>query len=116
VQLRFNRLTGSTWQADLAIDNINLTAGTARFETSREVVADELKDIVIYPNPVRDNTLHIKSSFSRLSYEIYNSIGQLVGRGEVKNNQIDVSRLESAVYQIQFISDEGSMMKRFIKN
>jgi hypothetical protein len=116
VQLRFNRLTGSTWQADLAIDNINLTAGTARFETSREVVADELKDIVIYPNPVRDNTLHIKSSFSRLSYEIYNSIGQLVGRGEVKNNQIDVSQLESAVYQIQFTSDEGTMMKRFIKN
>jgi MAM domain. len=27
VQLRFNRLTGSTWQADIAIDNINLSAG-----------------------------------------------------------------------------------------
>ncbi len=26
VQLRFNRVTGSTWQADIAIDNINLTA------------------------------------------------------------------------------------------
>lgn len=27
VQLRFNRLTGSTWQADIAIDNINLSTG-----------------------------------------------------------------------------------------
>jgi len=27
VQLRFNRLTGSTWQADIAIDNVNLSAG-----------------------------------------------------------------------------------------
>ncbi|QIE59971.1 T9SS type A sorting domain-containing protein [Rasiella rasia] len=27
VQLRFNRLTGSTWQADIAIDGISLTAG-----------------------------------------------------------------------------------------
>lgn len=27
VQLRFNRLTGSTWQADIAIDNINMTTG-----------------------------------------------------------------------------------------
>jgi hypothetical protein len=27
VELRFNRLTGSTWQADIAIDNISLTAG-----------------------------------------------------------------------------------------
>jgi len=27
VQLRFNRLTGGTWQADIAIDNINLSAG-----------------------------------------------------------------------------------------
>ena len=29
VQLRFNRVTGSTWQADIAIDNINLSAGTS---------------------------------------------------------------------------------------
>ena len=27
VQLRFNRITGGTWQSDVAIDNINLTAG-----------------------------------------------------------------------------------------
>lgn len=27
VQLRFNRVTGSTWQADIAIDNINFSAG-----------------------------------------------------------------------------------------
>ncbi|RMA65923.1 M4 family metallopeptidase [Ulvibacter antarcticus] len=27
VQLRFNRLTGSTWQADIAIDNVNLSTG-----------------------------------------------------------------------------------------
>ncbi len=27
VQLRFNRVTGSTWQADIAIDNISVTAG-----------------------------------------------------------------------------------------
>ncbi len=27
VQLRFNRITGSTWQADIAIDNISLSAG-----------------------------------------------------------------------------------------
>ncbi len=28
VQLRFNRITGSTWQADIAIDDISLTTGT----------------------------------------------------------------------------------------
>ncbi|MEL6811633.1 MAG: S8 family serine peptidase [Bacteroidota bacterium] len=27
VQLRFNRVTGSTWQADIAIDNVSLSAG-----------------------------------------------------------------------------------------
>ena len=27
VQVRFNRTTGSTWQADIALDNISLTAG-----------------------------------------------------------------------------------------
>ncbi len=28
VQLRFNRLTGSTWQADIAIDNVSVTTGS----------------------------------------------------------------------------------------
>ncbi|MBO6631701.1 MAG: choice-of-anchor J domain-containing protein, partial [Psychroserpens sp.] len=115
VQLRFNRITGGTWQADIAIDNINLSVGTAKGETSREVVIEEKKDIIVYPNPVRGNVLNIKSPFSRVTYEIYNSVGQLVGRGEVKNNKIDISRLDSALYQIQFTSEEGTMIKRFMK-
>ncbi len=28
VQLRFNRLTGTTWQADIAIDNVNISSGS----------------------------------------------------------------------------------------
>jgi hypothetical protein len=38
VQLRFNRVTGSTWQADIAIDNISVTnsPGAASFTTVKE--------------------------------------------------------------------------------
>ena len=34
VQLRFNRITGSTWQSDVAIDNVALTAGGGGGDTT----------------------------------------------------------------------------------
>ncbi len=35
VQLRFNRITGSTWQADIAIDNVSLTGSNASNPTDQ---------------------------------------------------------------------------------
>jgi hypothetical protein len=114
VQLRFNRLTGNTWQADIAIDNINLSTGTAKDVTSRPET-DNIKDITLYPNPVKGGVLNIKSAYTDISYEIYNTVGQLVARGNVKNNTIDISSLDGAIYQIRFTSEGETLTKRFIK-
>ena len=114
VQLRFNRLTGGTWQADIAIDNINLSTGTAKDVTSRPEVED-IRDIMVYPNPVKGDILNVKSTYSDMSYEIYNTVGQLVARGNVKNNTIDISSLDGAIYQIRFTSEGETLTKRFIK-
>ena len=39
----------------------------------------------------------------------------MVAKGKVTNKQIDVSELESAVFQIKFNADSRRVTKRFIK-
>ncbi|TXE19028.1 DUF5011 domain-containing protein [Psychroserpens burtonensis] len=114
LQLRFNRVTGSTWQADIAIDNVNMSAGSAKDVTARPEVID-VKDITLYPNPVKGGVLRVKTDYTNMSYEIYNIVGQLVGRGIVKNKSIDVSSLDGAIYQIRFTSEGETITKRFVK-
>ncbi|MFP4844648.1 immunoglobulin-like domain-containing protein [Winogradskyella sp. PE311] len=115
VQLRFNRLTGGTWQADIAIDNINLTTGTtSRTEKEPEVVISD--DIRIYPNPVKGQVLNVKTQFTDVAYEVYNSIGQIVAKGRLTNDTINVSVLDAGVYHIRFVMEDRTLMKRFIKN
>jgi proteasome assembly chaperone (PAC2) family protein len=115
VQLRFNRLTGNTWQADIAIDNINLTTGTtSRTEKEPEVAISD--NIRIYPNPVKGQLLNVKTQFTDVVYEVYNSIGQIVAKGRLTNDAIDVSILDAGVYHIRFIMEDKTLMKRFIKN
>jgi hypothetical protein len=114
VQLRFNRITGSTWQADIAIDNVNMSTGTAKDVASRSEIAD-IKDITLYPNPVKGGAINVKSDYTNMSYEIYNTVGQLVGKGIVKNDIIDISNLDAAIYQIQFTAENEILTKRFIK-
>ncbi|MFT5846319.1 choice-of-anchor J domain-containing protein, partial [Psychroserpens sp.] len=122
VQLRFNRVTGSTWEADIAIDNINLSNGMATRETTVittevevEVEVLHIKDITLYPNPVKGGLLNIKSTYTNISFEIYNMVGQLVSKGKVKNKAINVSNLNEGIYQIRFSSEGKTITKRFIK-
>ena len=118
VQLRFNRITGSTWQADIAIDNINLTtSNTPLTEGPIGVIENgEVKEIKLYPNPVKGNTITLINSYNEVSYEIYNTAGRVVAKGRVSStNKIDVSELEAALYLVQFTTEEGPVIKRFIK-
>ena len=76
---------------------------------------DTLEDIKLYPNPVKGTILNIASSYSNISYEVYNSIGQMVAKGKVNNDMIDVSSLDAAIYQVRFTTEGGIITKRFIK-
>ena len=114
VQLRFNRITGSTWRADIAIDNINLVTAQSSKDEEDEIV--ESGDVILlYPNPVKGNTIGIKTSMTDLSYEVYNTIGQVVAKGNVKNNNIDISALDAGLYHVRFTTDNKTLIKRFIK-
>jgi hypothetical protein len=80
VQLRFNRTTGSTWQADIAIDDVSLTTdggGTSCSDVSLSITFDN------YPEET--------------SWEITNSGGSVIASGGTYASQADGSTLNIAV-------------------
>ncbi|PQV45278.1 putative secreted protein (Por secretion system target), partial [Jejuia pallidilutea] len=115
VQLRFNRVTGSTWQADIAIDNISLDAGSAAAKDSvKDKFNTDLNTLTLYPNPVKD-LLNLKTlKVGEVSYRIINSLGQIVLEGKT-GDRVVVDRLEAGMYFIEVTQGKDIMMKRFIK-
>ena len=75
LQLRFNRITGGTWQADVAIDNVSLTTGTV--------------------TPCTDVTLSITLDNypEETSWQIRNSSNQVVASGGTYGSQPDGSTI-----------------------
>lgn len=53
--------------------------------------------ILIYPNPVNNSNLNILG-LSEENYQIINSMGQLLLKGKIENNKIDVSTLPNGLY------------------
>lgn len=118
VQLRFNRVTGNTWQADIAIDNVNLSNTPATNTSSvlnTTIFGDNDSSFKIYPSPVQ-NILNIKLSTNTTNtYRIINSIGQVVKSGRLNNNSIQVSNLKIGIYILEINDGEETLVKKFIK-
>ena len=120
VQLRFNRITGGTWQADIALDNINLTTSSALAKSN---LKDKLLDVdtntvntfMLYPNPVKGDVLNIKlSKGTNMSYKIINMLGQVVNTGKT-TKEVMVNNLEAGMYYIEVNDGDVTMTKKFIK-
>lgn len=77
---------------------------------------DDLQNTVsIFPNPVH-STLKITSDFAIDDYLIYSIEGNLVQKGKVIHNQIDVSRLNPGVYILNIITEQNNLITtKFIK-
>ena len=115
IQLRFVRITGGTWKADIAIDNINLNTDSPTFDTI-EVVENNFDktNIKLYPNPA-SNTLNIVSkTFKPSYYKIFNKFNQIIFEGSFAE-QINVSRLKSGVYYLKLIDNDRVYVEQFIK-
>lgn len=69
----------------------------------------------IYPNPVVGADLNIATTREEVSYQITNLMGQILSKGELTNNKVDVSQLETGIYMIQLTSGGKQLIKKFIK-
>lgn len=70
----------------------------------------------IYPNPVVNATLTIKmDTASSVDYKVVNTIGQVLLKGKLSSNQINVSTLKKGIYFLEISTSEEKMVKRFVK-
>ncbi len=165
IKLRFNRTTGSTWKADIAIDDLQLSnstqnadpcAGVSAYVSGQSYSAGDRvtyqgnlfertatgwtnlgacdatiytlandtlvkyppinSDFKLYPNPVKVETLFIKTSFNdNIAYTITNMLGQQVAKGQTKTKSLDVSNLQSGLYLIQVNMNDSIKTIKFSK-
>ncbi|MBW8361993.1 MAG: fibronectin type III domain-containing protein [Kaistella sp.] len=70
--------------------------------------------IQFYPNPATD-VLNITKVSDKATYTIHNTVGQIVSKGNVKDNKVSVDQLTKGVYIIT-LNYEGKMLShKFIK-
>ncbi|MCB0464568.1 MAG: M4 family metallopeptidase [Aequorivita sp.] len=71
-------------------------------------------EMTLYPNPAK-HTLNISLiEATGKDYVIYNTVGQVVGKGKYTEN-VDVSSLRSGVYIIEVNTENNKLRKRFVK-
>jgi len=66
VQLRFNRITGSTWQADIAIDNLSLTSTSGNGGGSTDICAGVSEWVSTRSYQVGERVTYQGSLFERI--------------------------------------------------
>lgn len=87
-----------------------------------EPIATNLQDsksqtITLYPNP-SENSLFIRGLDSKNhNFKIYDVFGKLVQEDELSANQsINTSLLTSGSYILEIVTDENTIIKKFLKN
>ena len=133
VQLRFNRLTGGTWQADIAIDNVNLSSSVTT--KAEEVLVDDLSDqtqtiqnsVKFYPNPASSSVnvglgLDMQNGAVDMTLIIYDLTGKMVKRVQwsvdsiTSEKRIDISVLNSGIYMLSIQGSNGmNKMQKLMK-
>ena len=78
---------------------------------SLSIKENQLEKTGIYPNPV-DDILYIKSTLNYKKFSLYSAEGRLVMKGDIRENQINVSSLEKGYYVVE-ISDNKSGNLRY---
>ena len=82
-----------------------------------DIPIDKLTNAKIYPNPVSNGKIFIKTSLneSGIRYQVTNFQGQMLSKGITSNGEIDVNHLASGSYLLLLENDESKVIKKFIK-
>jgi hypothetical protein len=126
-------LTGGTWQADIAIDNINLSSSNAA--QAEEVLVDDLSSptqtiensVRFYPNPAGayvnvDLGFDMAGGPVDVTMTIYDLTGKVVQQSRwpvastTSQKQMDISALSNGIYMINIRASNGlNKMQKLIK-
>lgn len=75
-------------------------------------VERNLEDNLIYPNPA-NSYIYINNELINSKIRIYDMIGNLM-TFEKNQNKIDISKFKTGIYLIEFESEKGSQIQKFI--
>jgi hypothetical protein len=95
-------------------DSLVLNANISCITTAVSELENE--GFAIYPNPVSDR-LYVISVGEKLSWEIFNTTGQLVLSGKLnsKETSIDMKNFASGIYTISIKNNERISKRNFVK-
>lgn len=95
--------------AFLEIDNFMLTTPTDLVNLNSDI-----KEFSLFPNPTNSNLIFISSSSNFQSYQISNTIGEIVKKGNY-TNELDVNELKSGIYYLQLVDEKKNVItKKFV--
>lgn len=112
INVHFRAVRGNNWDGDIAIDDIAIT------ENLLSSTSNKILGIKIYPNPVSNEILNVKTNNlgkTTLNYEIANLLGQNILKGQLTKNQINIGDLASGTYFLILRQDNKKMIKKFVK-
>ncbi len=69
---------------------------------------------VLFPNPA-NNTLYFDGLSNTATAEIYDISGKLLLRKQLNENQLDIRNLAKGLYFIKLSTEEGSVVRKFVK-
>ncbi|CAM3822165.1 MULTISPECIES: M4 family metallopeptidase [Flavobacterium] len=100
-----------------ASESTNFCVGTTGIVSNLSTITEvqETISFSMYPNPVKGDYLNVISNDGMKDYKVYNLVGQLVLQGQIKNDQVNVSSLNSGVYVIELNTYKEKITKKFIK-
>ena len=73
-------------------------------------------EFTLYPNPATNTLVFSSSAFAGAKVSVVNMAGHRVINTVLSNNRIDVSKLTPGVYTITIISNNKTIVKKFVKN
>jgi hypothetical protein len=107
-----------TFRSDVASQDRRFTVVFERDEEVLGTNEGSLDGISVYPNPT-NGTLHIVSTRAQLeAVKVYDVLGRQVAKENLDNvqgYQLDMSRLKTAVYFVEIITPQGTIIKRILK-
>ena len=76
------------------------------------------EDVEIYPNPARDFVKLSAISCQLSAIRVYNYLGILIEEIEINSDEVEinVSEYNSGIYFISIQTENGNLIKKFIKN
>lgn len=113
----------SHWSGDVESTEAELTInGTANVNITANFVQKDMGtgdidkvDFLLYPNPANEVLNIASASTTDILYTITNITGQTIDQGIIKDQKLDVRKLNKGVYLIELKQDHKRVVKKFIK-